>query len=87
MNVIMANILLPGVDYSCWRLSAAKLRPSLTATVCTKPPPLGSHATLVLLLPSSLLPFRTETVADVGLMWCARVTACCCQVSCPWKVS
>lgn len=84
----MANILLPGVDYSCWRLSAAKLRPSLTATVCNWASLLlVPHATLAFLLPSSLLPFRTETVADVGLMWGARVTACWCQVSCSWKLS
>lgn len=82
----MANILLPGVDYSCWRLSAAKLRPSHIATVCSYPPS-SWFPILVFLLPSSLLPFRTETVADVGFVWYARVTACWCQVSCSWKLS
>lgn len=73
MNVIMVNILLAGVDYSCWRLSVAKLRPSLTSAVGGLPSsPPESHVPLVFPGLSSLPPLRTELIADAGLVRCAR---------------
>lgn len=34
MNVIIVHILLPRVDYSCWRLSVANFQSQFTSAVC-----------------------------------------------------